>query len=87
MKVTMPIEVQYPSGDGKPVAETFAHFYAIAMTVELLRLYLEGQQATVLGNQFMYYQEGDASQRTASDVMIILTPRDNGLGRACGGIS
>jgi hypothetical protein len=24
MKVTMPIEVQYPSGDGKPVAETFA---------------------------------------------------------------
>ncbi len=71
MKVTMPIEVQYPSGDGKPVAETFAHFYAIAMTVELLRLYLEGQQATILGNQFMYYQEGDTSQRTAPDVMVI----------------
>ena len=43
--------IDYPSGDGQPVAETFAHLYAIMMTIELLRLYLEGTRATVLGNQ------------------------------------
>ena len=51
--------IDYPSGDGQPVAETFAHLYAIIMTItsgaseaiELLRLYLEGTRATVLGNQ------------------------------------
>jgi Uma2 family endonuclease len=63
--------VYYPSGDGQPVAETFAHLYAILMTIELLRLHLDGQQATVLGNQFMYYAEGNAKKRTAPDVMVI----------------
>jgi hypothetical protein len=63
--------VHYPSGDGQPVAETFAHLYAIMMTIELLRLHLDGQQATVLGNQFMYYQEGNPKKRTAPDVMVI----------------
>jgi Uma2 family endonuclease len=63
--------IDYPSGDGEPVAETFAHFYAILMTVELLRLYLEGEQATVLGNQFLYYSQGYPKLRTAPDVMVI----------------
>jgi hypothetical protein len=47
--------IHYPSGDRQP--ETFAHLYAILMTIEVLRLYLQGQQATVLGNQFLYYCE------------------------------
>jgi Uma2 family endonuclease len=63
--------IDYPSGDGQPVAETFAHLYAILMTIELLRMYLEGQQATVLGNQFLYYSQGYPKLRTAPDVMII----------------
>jgi Uma2 family endonuclease len=63
--------IDYPSGDGQPVAETFDHLYAILMTIELLRLYLEGQQATVLGNQFLYYSQGFPKLRTAPDVMVI----------------
>jgi hypothetical protein len=59
--------IDYPSGDGQPVAETFAHLYAILMTIELLRMYLEGQQATVLGNQFLYYSQGYPKLRTAPD--------------------
>jgi Uma2 family endonuclease len=61
----------YPSGDGQPVAETFDHLYAILMTIELLRLYLNGQQATVLGNQYLYYSQGYPKLRVAPDVMVI----------------
>jgi Uma2 family endonuclease len=61
----------YPSGDGQPVAETFDHLYAILMTIELLRLYLSGQQATVLGNQYLYYSQGYPKLRIAPDVMVI----------------
>jgi Uma2 family endonuclease len=63
--------IHYPSGDGQPVAETFAHLYAILMTIEVLRLYLQGQQATVLGNQFLYYEQDNPSKRVAPDVFVI----------------
>ncbi len=63
--------IYYPSGDGQPVAETFAHLYAILMTIEVLRIYLQGQQATVLGNQFLYYEQGNPSKRVAPDVFVI----------------
>jgi Uma2 family endonuclease len=62
--------IHYPSGDGTPLAETFAHVYAILMTLEVLRQYLEGQQATVLANQFFYYAQG-SKLRVAPDVMVI----------------
>ena len=45
----------YPSEDGEPVAETYVHLHAMLITLEVLRQYLAGQQATVLSNQFLYY--------------------------------
>jgi Uma2 family endonuclease len=70
--------IHYPTGDGQPVAETFAHLYAILMTIELLRLYLQGQQATVLGNQFLYYEQGNSSKRVAPDVFVIFDVEPGG---------
>jgi Uma2 family endonuclease len=64
-------EIIYPSSDGKPVAETYDHLYAILITLEVLRQYLTGQQATVLGNQFLYYSQGFPKLRIAPDVMVI----------------
>ncbi len=61
----------YPSSDGKPVAETYDHLYAILMILEVLRQFLQGQQATVLANQFLYYAEGNSKLRVAPDVMVI----------------
>ncbi|MBD1876363.1 Uma2 family endonuclease [Nodosilinea sp. FACHB-131] len=61
----------YPSSDGEPVAETFVHLYAMLITLEVLRQYLAGQQATVLGNQFLYYAQGYPKLRVAPDVMVI----------------
>ncbi len=71
MTVAANTAIHYPTGDGQPVAETFAHLYAILMTIEVLRLYLRGQQATVLGNQYLYYEQGIPSKRVAPDVFVI----------------
>ncbi|MBD2151292.1 Uma2 family endonuclease [Pseudanabaena sp. FACHB-1277] len=63
--------ISYPSSDGEPVAETYDHFYAIAVLLEMLQQYLAGKQATVLGNQFLYYAQGLPRMRVAPDVMVI----------------
>jgi Uma2 family endonuclease len=61
----------YPSADGEPVAETYDHFYVLLTVLEVLRQYLEGRAATVLGNQFLYYAQGFPRLRVAPDVMVI----------------
>lgn len=64
-------KIEYPSSDGEPVAETYIHLYAILMSLEVLKQYLEGRQATVLANQFLYYAQGFPKLRVAPDVMVI----------------
>jgi Uma2 family endonuclease len=64
-------ELVYPTGDGEPVAETYDHFYALLVVLEVLRQFLADRQATVLGNQFLYYAQGFPRLRTAPDVMVI----------------
>lgn len=64
-------QIFYPSSDGEPVAETYIHLYALLTTLEVLRQYLTGQQATVLANQFLYYAQGFPKLRVAPDVMVI----------------
>jgi hypothetical protein len=64
--------IVYPSADGEPVAETYVHLYALLVTLEVLTQHLQGQQATVLANQFLYYAEGFPKLRVAPDVMVIL---------------
>ena len=66
-----PQSIDYPSGDGTPVAETFDHLYVILITIEVLRQYLEDIQACVLGNQFLYYSQGFPRLKCAPDVMVI----------------
>ncbi|MEA5596474.1 Uma2 family endonuclease [Rivularia sp. UHCC 0363] len=75
MTATLPVENQteifYPSADGEPVAETFDHLYALLTTLEVLKQYLSNRQATVLGDQFLYYSQGFPKLRVAPDVMVI----------------
>lgn len=71
-------DIFYPTGNGEPVAETFDHLYALLITLEVLRQYLTGQQATVLGNQFLYYAQGFPKLRTAPDVMVIFNVEPGG---------
>ena len=71
MTAMIPSKIYYPSGDGEPVAETFDHLYVILITIEVLRQYLQEVQACVLGNQYLYYEEGNSGKRCAPDVMVI----------------
>ena len=75
MTATLPVgiesEIFYPSADGQPVAETYDHLYALLTTLEVLKQYLTNRQATVLGNQFLYYAQGFPKLRVAPDVMVI----------------
>ncbi|MDJ0598153.1 MAG: Uma2 family endonuclease [Crocosphaera sp.] len=71
-------DIIYPSSDGEPVAETYIHLYAILTTLEVLKQYLSGQQATVLANQFMYYSQGLPRMRVAPDVMVIFNVEPGG---------
>ncbi|MBW4573429.1 MAG: Uma2 family endonuclease [Tolypothrix carrinoi HA7290-LM1] len=71
-------EVFYPSSDGEPLAETYVHLYALLVTLEVLRQYLQSQQATVLGDQFLYYAQGFPRLRVAPDVMVIFNVAPGG---------
>jgi Uma2 family endonuclease len=71
MTTTIASPIYYPSGDGQPVAETFDHLYVILITIAVLRQYLQHEQACILGNQFLYYEEGSSTKRCAPDVMVI----------------
>lgn len=64
-------EIVYPSSDREPLAETQQHVLAILMTLALLRLYLQDQQAVVFADQFLYYIEGNPRARVAPDVMVV----------------
>jgi Putative restriction endonuclease len=74
-------EVVYPSSDGEPLAETSVHIDAIINAVIALRNYLEGEQAIVLADQFLYYAEGFPKLRVAPDIMVVVNvppgARDN----------
>ncbi|QOV24519.1 Uma2 family endonuclease, partial [Anabaenopsis elenkinii CCIBt3563] len=61
-------QIEYPSSDGEPLAETYIHLYAILTTLEVIKQYLAGQQATVLADQFLYYVQGFPKLRVAPDV-------------------
>ncbi|MEH2358503.1 Uma2 family endonuclease [Nostoc sp.] len=75
MTATLPVSIEseifYPSADGQPVAETYDHLYALLTTLEVLKQYVANRQATVLGNQFLYYAQGFPKLRVAPDVMVI----------------
>lgn len=74
-------EVVYPSSDGEPLAETSVHIDAIINAVIALRNYLDGEQAIVLADQFLYYAEGFPKLRVAPDIMVVVNvppgARDN----------
>lgn len=71
-------EVFYPSSDGEPLAESYIHLCALLATLEVLRQYLLGRQATVLSNQFLYYAQGFPRLRVAPDVMVIFNVAPGG---------
>jgi hypothetical protein len=67
-----PEKVHYPDGDGKPMAETGIHVLAMVALIGTLREYYRRRKDVyVIGNIFLYYEEGHPESRRSPDVMIV----------------
>src|SRR4051794_13968921 len=65
-------EVDYPTTDGKPLAETEIHFSEIVELWLLLKDYFENDPNVYAGsNNLIYYKEGDNKARFAADVYVV----------------
>jgi Uma2 family endonuclease len=64
-------EVEYPSGDGKPMAETEVHLHVMIDTIQVLEDYFAGQpNVYVCGNLLLYYEEGNPRKHVAPNVLV-----------------
>ncbi len=75
-------EVEYPSGDGKPMAETEIHLEAMIDTIQTIDDFVELRaNVHVGGNLLLYYVEGDRRKHISPDVFVAVgvpkkPPRD-----------
>jgi Uma2 family endonuclease len=64
--------VDYPEGDGKPMAESDAHISQLINAREIIKHWLrEAAMAYVGANMLLYYQEGNPKKRVAPDVYVV----------------
>lgn len=74
--------IYYPTGDGRPMAETPVHGDALIQLVDVLKLWFADQPNVYVGrNMMMYYVEGDPRKHLSPDAFVTLgiakdTPRD-----------
>ena len=68
-----PREIDYPTGDGKPMAETEIHLLDMIDTILVLRDHFAGQpNVYVGGNLLLCYEEGNRRKHVAPDVLVAL---------------
>jgi Uma2 family endonuclease len=69
---TQTAEIYYPSSDGKPMAETDVHLLLMVALISSLRHYGKAKRDWyVIGDMFLYYQEGHPELRRAPDIMVV----------------
>jgi len=76
---TPTISIEYPSGDGKPMAETWLHIRAIMWLHQALEdFFRDRPDAFIASDLFWYWEERNPSACMAPDVMVVLgvVPRD-----------
>jgi Uma2 family endonuclease len=66
-------KIDYPTGDGKPLAETPIHRENLVGLIHVIRRFLAGNpNVYVSGNMVMYYVEGDKHKHVSPDVFVTL---------------
>ena len=64
--------IEYPESDGRPVGETPEHRDNLLHLVEMLRVWLAGDDmAYVSGNVFLYYVPGNRLRHLSPDVFVV----------------
>src|SRR5215469_3477932 len=75
-------EIDYPTGDGRPMGETPLHRDNLIIAVRTLERYFATQPLVyVSGNMFVYYEKGNRHKHVSPDVFVALgvaknKPRD-----------
>lgn len=65
-------EVEYPSRDGRPMAETDTHRDELMAAIESLKArYADREDVYVAGDLLIYYEEGNPKARFAPDVFVV----------------
>ena len=68
-----PVKVDYPSSDGRPLAESDAQRIPLTYAVERLGQHFRGRDDVyVTGNLLLYYREGDPGASVAPDVFVVI---------------
>ena len=76
-RVRLPAALEYPSGDGKPLAENDAQLAAILYAIGALRAYYrERDDVYVSGDLLVYYEEGNPPASVAPDVFVVFGVED-----------
>ncbi len=69
-------EIEYPSSDGEPMAESDITRDYITYGVEALKLYFQGRSDVyVSANSFVYYEEGNKAAVVAPDIYAVFGVR------------
>ena len=64
-------DVDYPTSDGKPMAETDLHRSVMFAAIETLKLHYAGQLVYVSGNLLLFYRPGNKRRHVSPDVMVV----------------
>ena len=68
-----PARVDYPSSDGRPMAESDAQRIPLTYAVERLGQHFRGRDDVyVTGNLLLYYEEGNPGASVAPDVFVVI---------------
>lgn len=72
LPATAVAEIHYPTGDGKPMAETQLHGEIAVEAIEVLQDWFAGDPRTyVWGNLLVYYEEGNPHRHLTPDVFVV----------------
>ena len=72
-----PVEVEYPSSDGKPMAESDSQRIPLTYAVDRLRYHFRNHDDVyVSGNLLIYYEEGNPRASVAPDVFVVIGARN-----------
>jgi Uma2 family endonuclease len=64
-------EIEYPTGDGKPMAETDVHRQDMVDLIDTLgHHFARDPKVYISGNLLLYYEEGNPRKHVAPDVMV-----------------
>src|SRR4029077_17273552 len=65
-------EIEYPTSDGKPMAETDWHRIVMMVLIQILdRWFADKRDVYVAGNMLVYYVPGNKRRHVSPDVFVV----------------